>query len=170
MNDRLTIFSPDRAYRYTLWREFGGDLLWDGVNKMAEGYVMWIGLNPSTADETRDDPTIRKCIGFTKRWHFGAMVMTNLFAFRATDPRVMKGCPKPIGNENDKWLTRIARDAAIVVAAWGNHGQFIGRDKEVMKLLDDVHCLRITGENCPQHPLYVPYATLPVPYEPFVVL
>src|SRR5690242_6108456 len=109
---RETIFSDCRAYRYTLWRE------WDIFDK---NYVMFVGLNPSTADERVDDPTIRRCIDFAKRWGYGALCMTNLFAYRATDPRVMKAFPYPVGPENDKWLVRCAREAGVVVAAWGNH-------------------------------------------------
>ena len=102
MINRQTIFSPCRRYRYTLWRA------WDMFNP---GYVMFIGLNPSTADEVQDDPTIRRCIGYAKEWGYGAFCMTNIFAFRATDPRVMKAQADPVGPENDKWLTECAKGA-----------------------------------------------------------
>jgi hypothetical protein len=150
---RRTVFSTCRRYRYTLWREWGRD-----------NYCMFIGLNPSTADEKTDDPTIRRCIGFAKRWGFGALCMTNLFAFRATDPRVMMGASKPVGQDNDRWLVDCARRAGIVIAAWGTHGQFLGRDEEVLNLLDDLYCLRLTKEGFPAHPLYLPYAVWPQPY------
>ncbi len=116
-----------------------------------------IGLNPSTADETKDDPTIRKCVGFAKRWGYGALCMTNLFAFRATQPKNMRGDGRPIGNDNDRWLAACARDAGIIVAAWGVNGAFMGRDEEVKKILDNLMCLRKTKDGYPEHPLYVPY-------------
>lgn len=152
MSERKTIFSDDRIYRYVLWRE------WDMMNSE---YLMVIGVNPSTADETQDDPTIRKCIGFAKRWGFGALCMTNLFAFRATDVRKMKGYPKPIGGENDRWIASSARHAGRIIAAWGVNGGFMARDTEVLKLIDGVECLRLTKHGFPEHPLYVPYETTP---------
>lgn len=148
--NRDTIFSPDRVYRYTLWRS------WDGL--LGNGsYAMFIGLNPSTADEVRDDPTIRRCIAFAKRWHLGALCMTNIFAYRATDPRVMKAVEHPAGPDNDNWLTRCAQSASIVVAAWGTHGSHLGRDREVMQLIPPgrASCLGITKDGYPRHPLYV---------------
>jgi len=83
-------FSTDRVYRYALWR------VWDAA---LPSFVV-IGLNPSTADETENDPTIRRCIGFAKREGCGGLVMLNLFAVRATDPRVMMAHPEPIGPDN----------------------------------------------------------------------
>ena len=160
---RQTIFSADRMYRYTLWREWSDDLF---RNRTNEGYVMFIGLNPSTADETQDDPTIRRCMGFVKRWGYLTLCMTNLFAFRATDPRKMKAHPKPIGDENDRWLVAVAREADLIVAAWGVDGRFMARDEEVMKLLDDVQCLRVTKGGYPEHPLYIPYDTELIPCPP----
>jgi hypothetical protein len=144
-----TEFSPDRLMRYTLWRQ------WDYLSDAAKRYAMFIGLNPSTADETHDDPTVRRCIDFAKRWGCGALCMTNLFAFRATDPRKMMGYPRPIGEENDKWLVRCSREATFVVAAWGCHGRFMARDEDVMKLLDNVQCLGVNADGTPRHPLYV---------------
>jgi hypothetical protein len=128
---------------------------------MDKSYLMVVGLNPSTADETRDDPTIRKCVGFAKRWGFGALCMTNLFAFRATNPRVMKGSPQPIGEENDRWISACAKEAGRIIAAWGVHGGFMARDEEVLELIDGVECLQRTKHGFPAHPLYVPYNSIP---------
>jgi hypothetical protein len=156
MIDRRTIFSPYRLYRYTLWRE------WDMMNPT---FVQFIGLNPSTADEIQDDPTIRRCIDYAKRWGFGALCMTNAFAWRDTDPRKMKGQPHPIGPDNDRWLTAIAREAGVVVAAWGNHGEHMGRDSEICKLINNLHCLKITkNTGQPSHPLYLSKLLTPIPY------
>jgi hypothetical protein len=90
--------------------------------------------------------------------------MTNIFAFRATDPRVMKGHPRPIGDENDRWLAACARDAGRVIAAWGTHGDFMGRNVEVLKLLDNLEALRVTKHGHPEHPCYITYDIEPVPY------
>ena len=149
MNDRSCQFSPDRRYRYTLWRE------WDMLNT---SYLMVIGLNPSTADETRNDPTIVRCIGFAKLWGFGALCMTNLFAFRATKPIDMLAIPDPIGPENDYTLRGIAAEAGIIIAAWGNHGRFLARDDEVKRMLAGrkLECLAHNQDGSPVHPLYVP--------------
>ena len=127
---RRTVFSSCRSYRYVLWREF------DAANP---AYALFIGLNPSTADETRDDPTIRRCKEFARRWGCGAVCVANLFAFRATRPADLKSAPSPIGRANDRWLVRLAAEAEVVVAAWGIHGSygsFAGRDRAVLQLLD----------------------------------
>lgn len=99
---RVHAFSEDRAFRYTLWREWDVDSLTGCADDLPHGhqFAQFIGLNPSTADETRDDPTIRRCIGFAKLWGYGALCMTNLFAFRATKPRDMRQAADPIGPEN----------------------------------------------------------------------
>ena len=110
---RQTVFSPCRTYRYVLRRE------WDVLD---HSYVMFVGLNPSTADEVRDDPTVRRCLGYAKSWGYGALCLTNLFAFRATKPAVLKANPAPIGQENDRWLVEMAR----VLASWSRRGVFTG--------------------------------------------
>lgn len=91
--------SDCRTYRYELWRT------WDE----SKPYAMFIGLNPSTADETEDDPTIRRCINFAKTWGYGGLCMTNLFAYRATQPEDMKRASDPIGNKNDETLILLAK-------------------------------------------------------------
>ena len=150
---RQTVFSPCRTYRYTLWREWiGGD-----------GYAMFVGLNPSTADETQDDPTIRRCIAFAKAWGYAGLCMTNLFAFRATDPKDMKAAADPVGPENDYHLLRLWADAGVVVAAWGANGTHRGRDAEVAKMLRPLHCLALTKDGHPGHPLYLRKTLTPVP-------
>lgn len=149
--ERTTIFSANRVYRYTLWRE------WDICNPT---YVQFIGLNPSTADEKIEDPTVRRCIDFSKRWGYGALCMTNLFAFRSTDPRIMMGHPHPVGPENDRWLVAMSREAGIVVAAWGTHGEFLGRAGEVRSIIDNLQCLGTNKDGSPKHPLYLAANTI----------
>jgi len=146
-----TIFSEDRLYRYTLSRKW--------VPDVAPRFINFILLNPSTADETQDDPTIRRCIGFAKREGFGAMVVTNIFAFRATKPHDLMKALDPIGLANDSYLLEVAQLAGGVILGWGNHGAFKGRDIHVFTLLggNSVHpyVLGWTKAMQPKHPLYL---------------
>lgn len=125
---------------------------------------MFVGLNPSTADETLDDPTIRRCVGFAKDWGYSGLCMTNLFAFRATDPAKMLAAPDPVGPDNDKVLQELAQNAGVVVAAWGTHGAHLKRDAHVRSLLPRLHCLWLTKAGFPGHPLYLPKNLTPQPY------
>lgn len=149
-----TIFSPDRVYRYTLWREWIG----------GEGFAMFVGLNPSTADETQDDPTIRRCISFSKAWGYSGMCMTNLFAFRATNPKDMMLASDPIGPDNDYYLQALAAHAGVIVAAWGVGGTHKFRDISVRKMLRDMHFLALTKDGHPRHPLYLRKTLTPIPW------
>lgn len=149
-------FSPDRVHRYTLWRD------WAGLTPTGNGFAMIIGLNPSTADETENDPTIRRCIGFAKAWGYDALCMTNIFAFRETDRDVMTQQSEPIGPDNDQVLIDLSAKASIVVAAWGTYGAHMGRGEQVRHLLPNLHCLRLTKYGHPEHPLYLPGSLKPV--------
>ncbi|UTA47198.1 DUF1643 domain-containing protein [Simiduia sp. 21SJ11W-1] len=146
--------SPCRQYRYALWRT------WD--TRLAR--VMFIGLNPSTADETQDDPTLRRCMNFARQWGYGGLVMANLFAFRATAPDAMKQAADPIGPQNNRWLKKLANESDLVIAAWGNHGDFMGRATAVRKRFSVLHCLKINSTGTPGHPLYQRADLSPVPY------
>lgn len=132
----------------------------------AHNYLMVIGLNPSTADETKDDPTIRRCIDFAKRWGYGALCMTNLFAWRDTKPENMRLAADPVGVMNDSHLALTSDGAGIVLAAWGKHGAFKKRDDRVLRIMRELHrpvyCLRRNQDGSPQHPLYVPAETKPI--------
>lgn len=142
-------FSPCRTWRYALWR------IWDAP----KGMVAFIGLNPSTADETTNDPTVRRCINFANDWGYGGLWMLNLFAYRATDPREMKAFAAPVGPDNNHVLTAVSHQAIITVAAWGVHGSFDGRDKFALEQLLDrnrLKCLGKTKDGHPKHPLYLP--------------
>ena len=154
---KKTIFSDCRAYRYLLWREWiGGD-----------GYAMFVGLNPSTADETKDDPTIRRCVGFAKAWGYAGLCMANLFAFRATNPMEMKATADPIGPDNDTHLADAGLGAGVIVAAWGAHGTHRQRNVEVLKMLHpNLTYLKLTKDGHPGHPLYLPSTLRPVPMTP----
>jgi hypothetical protein len=125
---------------------------------------MFIGLNPSTADESKDDPTIRRCIGFTKSWGYSALCMVNLFAYRATNPADMKKVTDPIGPYNDSYLLTLAEDAGVVIAAWGMHGVYRGRNEVVRNLIPNLNYLRLTKDGHPGHPLYLPSNLTPQPW------
>jgi len=150
---RRTIFSACRTFRYVLWRELDAD---------NPRYALFIGLNPSTADEVADDPTIRRCKDFARRWGYGAVCVVNLFAYRATKPTELKAAPAPVGRANDRWLVRVASKAAVVVAAWGVHGSFAGRDQAVISLLSvPLSYLAFTKGGHPRHPLYLKRTCVP---------
>ena len=120
--------------------------------------VMFIGLNPSTADEVQLDPTVRRCVNFSKTWGYGSICMTNIFAIRSTNPKVMLKDPEPIGEDNNHWLIKTAEDSDLIVAAWGNHGIHLNRGDEVASMLDKygvIQCLDITKKGQPKHPLYI---------------
>lgn len=154
----VTTFSECRTYRYTLRRTFGN------LFKIhLDRYVNFICLNPSTADEHKDDNTIRKCMKFASSWGYDAMIVTNLFAYRSTDPEAMKKVAEPIGPENDRYIEATAQNASMVVAAWSQHGSHLGRSTAVRKLLGDlpIHYLRM-GNKEPWHPLYLPDSTQPI--------
>lgn len=143
-----------RSYRYALWRT------WDD----AKSKVLFIGLNPSTADEVEDDRTIKSCITYAKQWGYGGIIMGNLFAYRATSPEDMKQAKDPIGPENDNWLQKLGRESEMVVAMWGNGGSFLNRHIEVAKLFPNLMCFRITGEGQPHHTRGLPNGIKPIQY------
>jgi hypothetical protein len=145
--DRGATFSDCRTYRYNLWR------LWDDDGPK----LNVIGLNPSTADENVDDPTIRRCIGFAMDWGYGGLVMTNLFAFRSTDPKGLTAVADPVGPENDRFLGYWA-ESGTPLAAWGAHPMAQGRSLDVVRMLHhlELECLGFTKGGAPRHPLYVP--------------
>lgn len=144
------ILSNDGVYRYNLIRE------WDAMDPV----MLFIMLNPSTADAVEDDPTIRRCIGFAKREGCGMIEVVNLFAFRATDPKELKTADEPVGVDNDAIIQQAAEDADIIVCAWGTHGVLKKRNEEVISLLQSIGrtpmCFGTTKAGHPKHPLYLP--------------
>lgn len=130
--------------------------------------IMWIGLNPSTADEQKLDPTLRRIRAFSMGWGFTEFVMTNLFAYRSTDPRAMLRFSEPVGDRNDEVLLEQARNAQAVVVCWGSHGGHLLRDVVVSGLLWKNHiplvCLGRTASDAPRHPLYVKASQNPIDY------
>jgi hypothetical protein len=146
--------SPCRTYRYALWRT------WDETKP----YALFVCLNPSTADETHDDPTLLRCIEFAQSWGYGGLCMGNLFAFRATQPKDLMKSSNPIGDDNDYWLEQLSKDAGVVIAGWGNHGVFLNRSAEVLSKLPEVCCLKVNKSGQPSHPLYLKKGLDPIPF------
>ena len=144
------MFSSCRRWRYLLWRQ------WD-ASKPAANFLM---LNPSTADEFQLDPSCTRARVYAERWGYGSLIVTNLFGWRATDPNDMKAALDPVGPGNNRAIVRAAKEAAIVVCAWGNHGAHLDRSMKVLSLLEArgvrLHALRVNGAGEPAHPLYLP--------------
>lgn len=146
--------SADGAYRYALWRR----LLPVGKGKT----VLWIGLNPSTADAEKDDPTIRAMLSFSKRWGCELMIVGNLLAYRSTDPEKLRKVEDARGPENVERLAKMRAMADICVAAWGNGGAFrrVGRHTfNGLTSAGPMMCLGVNKTGHPVHPLYRPRAT-----------
>lgn len=164
---RAAVIDPTSQYRYALYRWWCDDALarqWrsvgDDVLVPLVPLVLWVMLNPSTADAAIDDPTIRRCMGFTSFWGYEAMAVANLFARRCTDPRQLAG-GDPVGPDNDYWIRQEARYASRIIAAWGAQKAVTRRDQSVkVILLHDAACDRVedlgrTKSGHPRHPLFV---------------
>ncbi len=153
-------FSACRTFRYTLARTW---------NEKAPT-ACWVLLNPSTADERMLDPTLRRCVGFSRAWGFGSMVVVNLFAFRSPYPTKVYAAPDPIGPNYDQHIRRMAKKAQRVIVGWGVHGALNCRDQSVLAILEQCNvrawCLGTTKASHPKHPLYVAAATELVKFEP----
>jgi hypothetical protein len=155
------IFDKDRTYRYSIKR------IWEPSKKK----VVFICLNPSTADEYEDDQTLRRCIDFSERWEngaYGSVQVVNLFAFRAKDPKVLKQSLDPIGEMNNQYIKDAVKNADIVIAAWGEHGSFNRRDREVLYLVkkesNQISCLDVLKCKQPKHPSRAKKNLLLIPY------
>lgn len=162
------ILDSTRTYRYLLTRPPSS------FAKDPAPPVLWVALNPSTADETSDDATIRKCMAFQRLWGMGArgrLLIVNLFALRSTDPRALARHDDPIGPDNDDYIRRTADEVIAsggrVVAAWGAHPFARDRARRVREILWalDIQSLGTTKDGSPRHPLYVPYSQPLVPWE-----
>lgn len=153
--DAGAVISDDGRYRYRLWR------VWDDLAPV----MVWVMLNPSTADATTDDPTIRKCIGFAKAHRHGGIIVVNLFAWRATDPDELLRVSDPVGPLNDEHISWACRAPimASIVGGWGSHKAAKKRATHVSMLVAaagrTMQCFRRSGSGNPWHPLYLPYAS-----------
>ena len=141
------VFSGCRRWRYLLWR------CWDEALPVAN----FLMLNPSTADETSLDPTCARARAYAEAWGYGALIVTNIFGWRSTDPKALRKVKDPVGAGNDAAILQAAGESDLIVCAWGNHG--IERGREVEGLLRNaetkLHVLKLTGAGQPGHPLYL---------------
>lgn len=158
MIHKSAIFSEDRIYRYTLERTW---------NKK-RGIVNFIMLNPSTADENYEDPTISRCMKFAEAWGYGGIFITNVFAYRSTEAKVLKVIPDPVGKDNDSYIYAVSAKAKITITAWGNKSKFPDkykdRDFDVFALLSNIHYLTLTKSGEPGHPLFLKGDLKPIPW------
>lgn len=152
------VLSSDGRYRYCLTRR------WSPTGPT----VRWIMINPSTADADLDDATVRRCVGFARRWGFAALVVHNLYALRATDPRELALADDPVGPDNDAHLCGEAGprvEVDLTVCAWGAHPAAAHRAGPVLALLAAAgvrpHALALTAAGAPRHPLYLPGTAAP---------
>lgn len=151
------VYSDCEAYRYLLTRVWG------------EGRkALFVMLNPSTATEMQNDPTVERCERRARALGFGAFRVANIFAFRATDPKVMRAAADPVGSGNDAAILDSVPWADSIVCAWGNHGDHLNRGHQVARLLRETGApllhLGLTGQGQPRHPLYVGYGQQPQPW------
>ncbi len=163
--DQGATFSEDRVYRYRLWRRWG-----------TGPRLAVIGLNPSTADETVNDPTITRCIAYARRWGFDGLEMLNLFGFRATDPRELIRAEEPVGGDTNFHIPQVCwevlRHDGAVLAAWGAnalHPRLAPWAVQITTWLrtqapDGIACLGLTATGQPKHPLYLPNNARPIPF------
>ncbi len=147
-------FSEDRKYRFSLTR------IWDE----SKTKVMFIGLNPSTANEIKSDNTITRCINFARKWGFGGMYMCNLFAYVSTDPDALITSGEDIIYNNSA-LVNTFMESAIVVFAWGCFKQHKSRMNDVIKMFPNAYCIQKSKEGYPKHPLYLKGDLKPIPYK-----
>ena len=151
-------FSDCRDYRYTLVRTY------DNGGKATINFVM---MNPSVADEKNNDPTVARCEDFALRWGYGRMIITNIFAYRATAPEWLLKTEDPVGRENDSYILQTAKAADRVVCAWGKPPKHLkARGEAVKKLLCDsgvpLYYLALNADGSPRHPLYLRGDSLPI--------
>ena len=148
------IFSNDKRYRYQLKR------LWD----ITLPSILFIGLNPSPANAKKNDPTLRRLIGFTKAWGYGGFILCNLYAFCTPSPAELFRQIDPIGKGNDRWIKKSANDVDRVVLMYGNHGLKNNRAQKVIQQFINPYCIAISKRNMPKHPLYLSYTKKPLVY------
>ena len=150
------VYSDCELYRYSLRRE------WQG----GAGRVTFVMLNPSTATEVQNDPTVERCERRARAMGYGAFQVVNIFAFRATDPADMRRADDPIGPENDAAILQAATWADRIICAWGTHGAHMGRGPQVAQMLrgqgHPLHHLGLAKGGAPKHPLYIGYNVQPM--------
>ena len=153
--ESVALYSDCERYRYTLTRT------WDPAGETA----LFVMLNPSTATEIQNDPTVERCERRARALGFGAFRVCNIFAWRETDPRKMRRAADPVGPGNDAAIREGCLWADRIVCAWGTHGAHLDRGPDVARLMRatgrPLHHLGLTKDGHPRHPLYISYATQP---------
>ena len=159
LEERGAHFSPCRRWRYRLWIEWNQD----------RPVMLWLLLNPSTADEIANDPTVERCQRRAHASGFGSVGIANIFAWRSTDPAGLLATEDPVGPENDAAIIDMATRADLIVCGWGKHGSLLGRGPAVEEMLRSrrairhkLHALKLNADGSPRHPLYVGYEAKPV--------
>lgn len=148
------IFDSSMTYRYQLTRN------WNTLVS-TKGIITWVMMNPSTADQFQDDPTIRRCISFSKNWGYSGLIITNIYAFRSTDPKGLLKVGDPMGPDNPTYIKDALDKSSSIVVAWGS---FIDPPTPVREVLKDysLFCLGTTKHGHPKHPLYIKGDTIPI--------
>lgn len=165
-DDRVgALFSEDRFYRYRLWRRW----------KPEEPALVYVMLNPSTADEIDPDATVTRCMERARRIGYGGIEVVNIFALRSTDPAVLQSHQDPVGPENDQHIIAVCETAMLyggqIILAWGKHGALLGRGAVVRAMLDDrqinTYAIALNRDGSPKHPLYLPLDWQPINISPW---
>ncbi|MGC1308647.1 MAG: DUF1643 domain-containing protein [Phormidesmis sp.] len=147
--ERTAVFDRSQNYRYWLGRRW----------QKGGAQVAFVMLNPSRADDTHDDPTLRACIQFAQRWEYSALSVVNLFGYRTPHPAMLKKADNPVGPQNDEYVLKAVTEAQQVVLAWGNWGSLGGRDRAILTLLrphqPKLTYLQMNRSGQPRHPLYI---------------
>ena len=153
------VYSDCENYRYQLTR------IWDPDGEK----VLFVMLNPSTATEVQNDPTVERCERRARTLGYGAFRVTNIFAWRDTDPKALRAAREPVGPDNDRILTESCDWADRIIAGWGAHGEHLDQGAHVARLLRDtgrpVYHLGLTKAGHPRHPLYIAYSQQPEPWD-----
>jgi len=154
---RSASFSRCKRYRYRLQRQ------WETTDDAKR--VVFIGLNPSTADHQVDDPTIRRCMDFSQRWGYNVLTVINLFAFRTPYPEELKKATDPVGPYNFRHMHEVISAADLVIACWGRHGDMLEQNERIAKKYSaQLYCLATNSDGSPAHPLYQRAKTRPKPW------
>lgn len=152
------VFSACNQYRYRLWRVWG-----------EAAPAVFVMLNPSTADEIANDPTVERCERRARAMGYGGLRVANIFALRSTDPSALYGHQNPVGEENDQAILDSITGAGVVVCAWGGHGNLNRRGAAVLDIIRNAgvtpHYLTLNKDGTPKHPLYVGYDVKPTAWE-----
>ena len=150
--NKTALLSADNIYRYQLSR------IWDEEKPK----ILFIMLNPSTADEFVEDPTIRRVVNYAKDWGYGGVYVGNLYAFRSTDPKGLKSIADPVGPENINHIQTLISLVDKVIYAWGNEQK---EPDWLKKIVETPYCIEISKKGIPKHPLYLKKCLIPQIYK-----